>query len=76
MSRVPFDDDLEMTCPRCATPTDGPLLRPLPRPVANSSRATIGSGEAHQPESADYEPKMNVTPNRGGHQGLGPAGPA
>jgi hypothetical protein len=59
--RVPTFDDLEWTCPRCATATAAPFYGPCPA-CRQQLRAAMG-GEAHQVETADYEPKMNVTPN-------------
>jgi Zn finger protein HypA/HybF involved in hydrogenase expression len=54
-------DEIEVTCPRCATVITARFYGPCPACRAQL-RATVG-GQAHQLESADYEPKMNVTPN-------------
>lgn len=53
---VPFD------CPRCGTATDDDLYGPCPACRAQLRAAYAGEARADV-ELADYEPKMNVTPN-------------
>lgn len=54
-------DTLPMTCPRCRTATEARFYGPC-QSCNEELRATMG-GEAREVEVADYEPKMNVTPN-------------
>lgn len=54
-------DLLPMTCPRCSSATEARFYGPC-RACCEQLRATMG-GEAREVEVADYEPKMNVTPN-------------
>jgi hypothetical protein len=54
-------EPLAFTCPRCETDVSEPLYGPCTSCRAEL-RATLG-GEGHAVEAADYEPKMNVTPN-------------
>ncbi|CAB4703849.1 MAG: hypothetical protein F2934_00025 [Actinobacteria bacterium] len=49
------------TCPRCSATVSGRFYGPCESCRAEL-RAKLG-GEARQIELADYEPKMNVTPN-------------
>jgi len=62
---VPIDlaalEPLTFTCPRCASPALEVLYGPCTSCRAEL-RATLG-GESRDVETADYEPKMNVTPN-------------
>ena len=52
---------LDFTCPRCQEATEARFYGPCDDCRAQL-RATW-SGEARSVEVADYEPKMNVTPN-------------
>jgi hypothetical protein len=52
---------LEFTCPRCQAPASARYYGPCDTCRADLS-ATLG-GVARHVEVADYEPKMNVTPN-------------
>ena len=63
MSDIPPDlsDDLSFVCPRCATAARARLYGPCPACRAQL-RADL-AGEAHVVAAAEYEPKMNVTPN-------------
>lgn len=54
-------DNLPLTCPRCQTATEARFYGPCRR-CYEQLRATMG-GDAREVEVADYEPKMNVTPN-------------
>lgn len=54
-------DDLEFDCPRCATPTRARLYGPC-QTCRGQLREEL-SGEAQEVTAAEYEPKMNVTPN-------------
>jgi hypothetical protein len=54
-------EPLAFTCPRCATAVSEVLYGPCTSCRAEL-RATVG-GAAHAVEAAEYEPKMNVTPN-------------
>ncbi len=54
-------DDLEFTCPRCATATRARLYGPCTT-CRGQLRAQL-TGEAQEVAAAEYEPKMNVTPN-------------
>ena len=58
---MPTDDLLTVTCPRCGSATEARFYGPCPS-CRQELLATQG-GEARAVESADYEPKMNVTPN-------------
>lgn len=49
-------------CPRCGTATDDDLYGPCPRCRGELRAAYAGEARADV-ETADYEPKMNVTPN-------------
>ena len=52
---------LEFPCPRCSTTTEAEYYGPCP-----ACRATLRAevaGEARSVDAAEYEPKMNVTPN-------------
>jgi hypothetical protein len=60
-SGVAHDPDLDVTCPRCAAVVAVRFYGPCPA-CRDELRATIG-GQAHDVATADYEPKMNVTPN-------------
>ena len=53
--------DLSVSCPRCGATAAAALLRPCGR-CRDELRATLG-GEAREVVVAEYEPKMNVTPN-------------
>ncbi len=55
------DETLEFTCPRCQLAVAEPFYGPCSS-CRTTLRATVG-GEARAVEAADYEPKMNVTPN-------------
>ncbi len=48
-------------CPRCATEVTEGWYGPCTQ-CRGDLRATLG-GEAHEVATADYVPKMNVTPN-------------
>jgi hypothetical protein len=52
---------LDFTCPRCQAATSARFYGPCDSCRADLV-ATLG-GVARQVEVADYEPKMNVTPN-------------
>ena len=55
------DELLEFSCPRCAREVQEALYGPC-----SSCRTTLRaliSAEAREAAQADYEPKMNVTPN-------------
>lgn len=52
---------LQFVCPRCHQPTEERWFGPCTT-CRDDLRATMG-GEARVVEVADYEPKMNVTPN-------------
>ncbi|MDH3707269.1 MAG: hypothetical protein OES57_14470 [Acidimicrobiia bacterium] len=56
-----MSDLLEYTCPRCDTATTAEYYGPCSscREVLRASVA----GEARSIDTAEYEPKMNVTPN-------------
>jgi hypothetical protein len=62
---VPIDlsalEPLTFTCPRCASTVSEVLYGPCTA-CRTELRATLGSA-AREVETADYEPKMNVTPN-------------
>jgi ribosomal protein S27E len=55
------DEPLAITCPRCGADTTARFYGPC-ETCRDTLRATVG-GEAHEVETAAYEPKMNVTPN-------------
>ena len=55
------EDDLTFDCPRCSTYTTARFYGPCER-CRSELRATL-SGTERDVEVADYEPKMNVTPN-------------
>jgi hypothetical protein len=55
MAVVTFD------CPRCGTATDDDLYGPCPS-CRGELRAAF-AGDRRDVEVADYEPKLNVTPN-------------
>jgi ribosomal protein S27E len=55
------DEPLAITCPRCGVSASARFYGPCDTCRA-TLRATLG-GEARALETADYEPKMNVTPN-------------
>jgi hypothetical protein len=50
------------TCPRCGEPGTGRFYGPC-EPCRAQLRATIGREPDATVAAADYEPKMNVTPN-------------
>ncbi len=52
---------IDVTCPRCGTAGQQRFYGPCDR-CRDDLRANQG-GEQHALETADYEPKMNVTPN-------------
>jgi hypothetical protein len=52
---------LTFDCPRCHRPTEADLYGPCPTCVVEL-RARF-AGQARDVELADYEPKLNVTPN-------------
>jgi hypothetical protein len=52
---------LQFECPRCRQPTEERWFGPCTT-CRDQLRATMGN-EPHAVEAADYEPKMNVTPN-------------
>lgn len=52
---------VEFTCPRCASEVVAEYYGPCPD-CRDRLRAEVG-GEARAIEVAEYEPKMNVTPN-------------
>jgi ribosomal protein S27E len=56
-----IDEVLAVTCPRCGGETPGRFYGPCAT-CRDTLRATQG-GQARAVEAADYEPKMNVTPN-------------
>ncbi len=53
--------DLTFECPRCHEAAEGRFYGPC-RTCRSELRASMSS-QAHEVEVADYEPKMNVTPN-------------
>lgn len=55
------DEDLSFDCPRCRQATTAHHYGPCGT-CRSQLRAEL-SGEARDVEAADYEPKMNVTPN-------------
>ena len=56
-----MDEPLSFTCPRCSTETEARFYGPCPQCHAELRRV-MGS-ESREVEVAQYEPKMNVTPN-------------
>ena len=52
---------MDITCPRCGTEVEERFYGPCTS-CRDELRATVG-GAAREVEVADYEPKMNVTPN-------------
>jgi hypothetical protein len=54
--------NLQFECPRCRRPTEERWFGPCTT-CRDDLRATLGS-EPRAVEVADYEPKMNVTPNQ------------
>ena len=60
---APMDlaEPLAFACPRCRTDVAEAFYGPC-EPCRTELRATLG-GDARAVEVADYEPKMNVTPN-------------
>jgi hypothetical protein len=52
---------LTFDCPRCRRPTEADLYGPCPHCVTEL-RARY-AGRARDVEAAEYEPKVNVTPN-------------
>lgn len=57
----PMPDALDFTCPRCGNASSAAFYGPCPS-CRDELRATMGNA-GHALEQADYEPKMNVTPN-------------
>jgi hypothetical protein len=57
----PVPTDLEFTCPRCRRSVTESYYGPC-ETCRGTLRAELG-GEAREIQSADYVPKMNVTPN-------------
>jgi len=53
--------DISYECPRCASPTAGRFYGPC-ESCRDELRATQG-GEKRAMQAAEYEPKVNVTPN-------------
>jgi hypothetical protein len=53
--------DVEFTCPRCQSPADAEFYGPCDD-CCTVLRATIRA-DARAVDVAEYEPKMNVTPN-------------
>ncbi len=56
-----IEADLDVVCPRCGQTTRARFYGPCPV-CRDELRATVGT-EARAVQAADYEPKMNVTPN-------------
>ena len=54
-------DDLTITCPRCGASAAERFYGPCAS-CRDQLRATLG-GDARALDTAEYEPKMNVTPN-------------
>lgn len=52
---------MEFECPRCSQPVDETYYGPCGG-CRSVLRATV-AGETREVEVAEYEPKMNVTPN-------------
>ncbi|MDH3679596.1 MAG: hypothetical protein OEV40_06535 [Acidimicrobiia bacterium] len=57
----PTGDGLDFRCPRCDRETTARFYGPCDD-CRGELRATLGSG-AREVAAAEYEPKMNVTPN-------------
>ena len=58
-------EHLSITCPRCGADATEPYYGPCSS-CRTQLRATIGGdalGNARAVKTAEYEPKMNVTPN-------------
>jgi hypothetical protein len=58
---VTVADLLDFTCPRCDAPASERYYGPCTS-CREALVATLGT-DAREVEVADYEPKMNVTPN-------------
>ena len=56
-----MDDTLEFTCPRCSAVVDERYYGPCT--ACRVALRAAYAGEARTVETADYVPKMNVTPN-------------
>jgi hypothetical protein len=56
------DPSMAFDCPRCGSSVDDDLYGPC-RSCRTELRATF-AGERREVAAADYEPKMNVTPNQ------------
>lgn len=54
-------DPLSFTCPRCARPVEARFYGPCDD--CRSELRLAVAGEARDVVVAEYEPKMNVTPN-------------
>ena len=54
-------DQTEIVCPRCSAPATVRFYGPCGR-CRDDLRATLGT-DAREIGPAEYEPKMNVTPN-------------
>jgi hypothetical protein len=54
-------EPLSFACPRCGSPTNAAYYGPCGA-CRDSLREAV-AGEARDIEVAEYEPKMNVTPN-------------
>ncbi len=54
-------DDVEFTCPRCGSDVQTEFYGPCP--ACRDALRTTFAREAKVVEVAEYEPKMNVTPN-------------
>ena len=52
---------MEFTCPRCGNDATDEFYGPCP--ACRSDLLAKFQGEAREVEVAEYEPKMNVTPN-------------
>ena len=61
MSLDPGPDLLAITCPRCGAATDERFYGPCTS--CRTELRVIYLGEGRVVEVAEYEPKMNVTPN-------------
>ncbi len=57
----PVPDELDFTCPRCRATVTEAYYGPCE--VCRGSLRAEQGGEARDVAAADYEPKMNVTPN-------------
>lgn len=60
-ARADIAEPLSFTCPRCAALTLGRFYGPCD--ACRSELRAAYAGEAREVEVAEYEPKMNVTPN-------------